>query len=80
MERDGQEVPEGPEDLCEKCGVPLDADRTWVCVLGEGCCPDCFAECKKAGRCAKLDDPAVWEKIEHLWHLIKDPNYPAKKE
>jgi hypothetical protein len=49
-------------------------------MLGEGCCPDCFAECEKAGRCAKLDDPAVWEKIEHLWHLVKDPNYPAKKK
>ena len=64
--------PEGPEDLCDKCYVPLDPDRTWVCVLGEGCCADCFAECEKAGRCAKLSDPAVWAKIEHLRRVVHD--------
>ncbi len=66
----GTDEPEDPGELCDKCYVPIDPGRTWVCVLGEGCCADCFAECEKAGRCAKLRDDALWKKIEHLWHLI----------
>ncbi len=70
--------PEGPEDLCDKCYVPLDPDRTWVCMLGDGCCADCFAECEKLDRCAKFSDPAFWEKIEHLRRMVRDPGYPSK--
>lgn len=68
-------APEAPEELCDICYVPLDAGRTWVCVLGEGCCPDCFAKCEAAGRCAMLQDDAVWEKIEHLRRSVRDRAY-----
>ncbi len=72
-------APEAPEDLCDKCYVPLDAGRTWTCVLGEGCCPDCFAECEKLDRCARLPDPALWEKVERLRRSVREPATPLKK-
>ena len=67
------EAPEGLEDLCDRCGVPLPEPRRWVCMLGAGCCPDCFAECEKTGRCDKVRDPEVWAKIEYLRRLVRDP-------
>jgi hypothetical protein len=72
MESGESRDPEEPEDLCDMCYVPLDPDRTWVCA-------DCFAECEKVGRCAKLPDPAVWEKIEHLKRLVGEPALPIDK-
>ena len=70
----------GPEDLCDRCGVPLPEPRREYCNLGAGCCQDCMAGCEKAGRCDKIRDPALWEKIEHLWRMIHDRTYPGGHE
>ena len=62
--------PGGPEDPCDKCGVPLPAPRTWVCNLGVGCCPDCFAACEAAGRCARFPDE-FWEGLERKMRRVR---------
>jgi len=70
MEQDEQADPGGPGDLCDKCYAPLDAKRTWTCVFGDGCCPDCFAACEAAGRCAKFSDE-FWEGLERVMRRVR---------
>jgi hypothetical protein len=73
METYHHEDHDDPGALCDKCSVPLPEPRTEYCNLGAGCCQDCMAECEKEGKCAKVSDPAVWGKIEHLRRLVHDP-------
>ena len=70
MEQGTPEDPGEPEDLCDRCGVPLPAPRRWVCVFGDGCCPDCFAACEAAGRCARLPDE-FWEGLERVMRRVR---------
>ncbi len=79
MERDEQADPGEPEELCDMCYIPLDAKRTWVCNLSDGCCADCFAKCAAAGRCAKFDD-AFWEGLEQFRRSIQEPAISTGKK
>jgi RNA polymerase-binding transcription factor DksA len=68
-------APEAPFDTCDQCGVPLPDPRREFCSLGAGCCVDCMARCEQAGRCGKVRDKAIWDKIERVRHMVRDPGY-----